>query len=581
MKSRLAVLALLIAVSALAPLPAIALPKDASFKAEGPDYIAEAAGKGATEAEAQNDALRTAIGVVMESLGKDKLFTELFLKNPPVTMSWKKLTSQKGASVWTVRLRLVVDDESVRLLYNVSYISTVSTMLDSAEASLSDAEKLGQSARKAETDGDLGRAMSLYWQARDACDSGLSLIAPIGDAAVFSTAGKKKAPELREVLAAVKGTSIAGYERIKDAERSLVEDQELKSVLSSLELIEKEVADAESWAGGLAARAARIEGTPKAELKAWSDEMEARARALSDSRLALGRVEDNIPKSKTILQGRIDVARRRIDSTNEYLKNTKSDVDREIRAPAMVRARRSQNLRKAILHEPSGALSVKIYSPFGVDPAATDFKVIDTGRFEFSLRTEGAFGSDRGLWVASLLKKDDSMLTGVSADGDALKNTGYTQSVDIGVYGRSLFGGGVAWDWLRRLDGDNVKKRFAIRALTGSLDDGHELASWVAVLSWEIPYDMQEFATVNYLNVGLESFVRFSKVVELNAGFALRPRENVSGYDTSISYNAGAGFRLPKPFMWGLEFAGNNASQSGAGIDVSGSYFRLFMEYSL
>jgi hypothetical protein len=570
------------AISAFAPLSVAALPKDASFKAEGPDYIAEADGKGATEAEAQNDALRTAIAVVMESLGKDTLFTELFLKNPPVTMTWKKLSSQKGATVWTVRLRLVVDDESLRLLYNVSYVSTVSTMLDGAETRLSDAEKLGQSARKAETDGDLGRAMSLYWQARDACDSGLSLLAPIGDAAVFSTAGKKKAPELREVLAAVRVTSVSGYDRIKDAERSLVEDQELESVLSSLEAIEKEIADAENWAGGLAARAARIEGTPRAELKAWSDELEARSRALSDSRLALGRVEDNIPRSKTILQGRIDVARRRIDSTNEYLKSTRSNVDREIRSPAMVRAKRSQNLRKAVLHEPGGALSLRIYSPFGVDPAATDFKIIDTSRFEFSLRTEGAFGTDRGLWVSSLLKKDDSVLTGVSADGDPMKNTGYTQSVDVGIHGRGLFGGGVAWDWLRRLDGENVTKRLAIRALTGSLDDERKLASWLAVLSWEVPYDMAEFATVNYLNVGLESFVRFSKVVELNAGFALRPRENVSGeYDTSFSYNVGAGFRLPKPFMWGLEFAGNKASQSGVGADVSSSYFRLFMEYSL
>jgi hypothetical protein len=581
MKSRLAVLALLIAVSAFAPLSVIALPKDASFKAEGPDYIAEAAGKGATEAEAQNDALRTSIGVVMESLGKDKLFTELFLKNPPVTMTWKKLSSQKGSAAWTVRLRLVVDDESLRLLYNVSYISTVSTILDSAESRLADAEKLGQSARKAETDGDLGRAMSLYWQARDSCDSGLSLLAPIGDAAVFSTTGKKKAPELREVLAAVRGTSISGYDRIKDAERSLVEDQELKSVLSSLQAIEKEIADAEAWAGSLAARAAKIEGTPRAELKAWSDELEARARALSDSRLALGRVEDNIPKSKTILQGRIDVARRRIDSTSDYLQATRVDVDREIRSPAMVRAKRSQNLRKALLHEPSGALSVRLYSPFGVDPAATDFKVIDTSRFEFSVRTEGAFGSDRGLWISSILKKDDSVLTGTSVDGDALKNTGYTQSVDVGVHGRGLFGGGVAWDWLRRLDGENVAKRFALRAFTGGLNDERDLASWVAVLSWEFPYDMAEFSTVNYLNVGLESFVRFSKAVELSAGCALRPRENVSGYDTSFSYNVGAGFRLPKPFMWGLEFAGNAARPSGGGTIGSSSYFRLFAEYSL
>ena len=580
-KNKFAILAIVAATAAIAPLIAGALPKDASFMATGPEYIAEAGGKGATEAEAQNDALRAAIGVLMESLGKDTLFAELFLKNPPVTMSWKKLSAQKGAAAWTVRLRLVVDDESLRLLYNVSYVSTVSTLLDGAEARLKDAEKLGQSARKAETDGELGLAMSLYWQARDACDSGLSLLAPIGDAAVFSTTGKMKAPELREVLVAMRGTSISGFDRIKDAERNLAEDQELKSVLSSLEAIEKELADTESWYGNLADRAARIEGMPRVELKAWSDELGAKTRALSDLRLALGRVEESIPKSKTILTGRIDVARRRIDSTSDYLKVTKADVDREIRSPAVARTKRTQSLKRAILHEPTGALSVRLYSPFGADPAATDFEIIDTGRFEYSLRAEGAFGKERGLWVSTLLRKDDAVLTGISADGEPLKNTGYTQSVDVGMHGRSLFGGGVSWDWLRRLDGENVPKRFAIRALAGGLDEGHKTAAWLAVLSWEFPYDMEDFTATNFLNAGIESFVRFGKVVELGAGLALRPRQNTNGYDTCLSYSVGAGIRVPKPFMWGLEFAGNAARPVEGGAVDSNSYFRLFAEYSL
>ncbi len=118
-----------------------ALPKGTTFAAEGPNYIAEASGKGLTESEAQNDALRTAIGVIMESLNKDRLFSELFLKNPPVTMSWEKLSSEKSPTSWTVMIKLVVDDESLRLLYNTAYVSTVSTMLDGAETRLSDAER--------------------------------------------------------------------------------------------------------------------------------------------------------------------------------------------------------------------------------------------------------------------------------------------------------------------------------------------------------------------------------------------------------------------------------------------------------
>ena len=44
MRTRFAVLALAAVIGAGSPLAAWALPKDASFKAEGPDYIAEASG---------------------------------------------------------------------------------------------------------------------------------------------------------------------------------------------------------------------------------------------------------------------------------------------------------------------------------------------------------------------------------------------------------------------------------------------------------------------------------------------------------------------------------------------------------
>lgn len=561
---------------------ASAMPKDATFVAEGPNYVAEAGGEGDTEAEAQNDALRAAIAVVMESLGKDRLFSELFLKNPPVTMEWKRLSSVKGAASTTVRVRLVVDDESLRLLYNASYVSTVSTMLDGAEARLADAERLGLDARKAESDGQLGRAMSLYWQSRDACDTALDLLSPIGDAAVFSTTGKKKAPELREVIAAVRGSAVSGYDRIKAAERGLAEDEELSSALSALEAIEGEVAAAETWSQGVAPRAARIEGTPKAELQAFSDELGARYRALSDARLALGRVEESVPRSKEILRSRIEVARRRVDGIADYARKTKAGVDREIRDPAIARARRSQNIRWVFLHEPSGALALRVYTPFGIDPAAKDIRLVDTERFEFSLRSEGAFGRDKGVWIATAFRKDDAALSTPNSAGDAVKNTGYSQYIDLGFYGNGLFGAGFSWDWLRDVDRETVGKRPALRLLIGGMSESRDEAAALAVLSWEFPYESETFEWANVLNVGLDAFLRLGKAVELDAGVALRTRENSEeGYDTSLRYSIGAGFRLPKPFLWGLEYAGHASAPAGFDFDRSGSYIRMFVEYSL
>ena len=140
-----------------------------------------------------------------------------------------------------------MDDESLRLLYNSLYIATVTTILDSAEANLLQAEKLGAEARSAETDGQIGRAMSLYWQARDASETGLLLLEPVGDAAVVSTSGRKKAPELREVLSAVRITSANGYDRIKAAERSLADDRELTSVIDALSDIEDLLFEVDDW----------------------------------------------------------------------------------------------------------------------------------------------------------------------------------------------------------------------------------------------------------------------------------------------------------------------------------------------
>lgn len=562
--------------------PVVGLPKGATFAAEGPDYIAEASGKGSTEAEAQNDALRTAIGVIMESLNKDRLFSELFLKNPPVTMSWKKLSSDKGASSWTVTLRLVVDDESLRLLYNTAYVSTVSTMLDGAETRLSDAERLSLDARKAETDGALGRAMSLYWQARDAADSGLELLAPIGDAAVFSTFGKKKAPELREVLGAIRTTVVSGYDRIRAAEQGLAADDELASSLAALAKIETDLAAADAWANGISSKAAKVEGMPKAELRAFSDELAVKYRTLSDSRLALGRVEDTVPRSKEIVTARIDVVRRRIDGLTDYFKKTKSAVDREIRDPAIARAKRSQNVRWAFLHEPSGALSVRLYTPFGLDPASNDIRFNDTSLFEFGIGSEQAFGGERGVWIASSLEKDDTILAAPAFAGGTDKNTGYTQFVDLGFYGRALWGVGFRWDWLRQVDGQTVEKRIAYRTFLGGVDSSSHRTSWLVALSWEPPYELGDFELANSLNVGLDAHARLGTAVELDAGLALRPRESVSDHDSSLEYSIGAGVRLPKPFLWGLEYSGYVVTSFGDETSRrTGAFVRMYLEYSL
>lgn len=559
--------------------------RDANFETQGLDYVIEVTGRGVTEVEALNDARLAAILQAMESLGRDRLFTELFLKNPPVTMSFKPLKSEKTLSGWSVRIRLVVDDESLRLLYNSLYISTVTTILDSAEANLLQAEKLGAEARSAETDGQIGRAMSLYWQARDASETGLGLLEPIGDAAVVSTSGRKKAPELREVLSAVRTTMTSGYDRIKSAERSLADDKELSSVIDALSGIEDMLIEIDAWMGSISPLVSQVEQQTKEALIALRDQLDVRHQTLVDSRLVLSRLENLVPKSNELLGNRIDIARLKIDRNASYISSSRKTVDREIRNPAIVRARRAQTARWIALHEPTRSLSLRLYSPFGLDPEANDFSVIETSRFEFGLAAEKAFGDASGLWLRTTLRKDDAIL----AIPSATKNTGYSQTIDLGFYRQGLIGAGFGWDWMRRGDGEFLERKTVLRAIAGGMTGQPRTPLWFAVLSWELPYDTDDFPGMdgllwyNTLNFGIDGTLRLGSFAELDAGLSWRARETVAPegtLDEVFRYSIGAGFRLPKPFLWGIEYAGHFASPPTSDQTESASYVRLYLEYT-
>lgn len=554
---------------------------DARFSVEGSLYVAELTAYGEAEAAALNEAIRLAVGVVMDALGKDALYRELFFKAPPLGMSWRKLSSEKGLSRWSVRIRLSVDDESLRILQDGAYYSSVVAILAEAEKRLAEAEARSLEGRDAEAAARLGAAMGLYWIARDEAEAGLRLLAPIGDVAIFSEAGRRKAPELRDVLSAIRQSAVAGYARIEEAERSLSVDRELESVLTAIAALESDALEAEAWAEAAGAKAASVEGMPRSELEAFVADISLRRKTLGDARASLDRLEPLVPKDRQLARARIGVLRSRIDRAERYLGEIGAAAGRELRTSAVVRARRAQALRWTFFHEPSGAMALRLYTPFGLDPYAADPTWLDTGRVEFSLRSEGAFGGSRGFWIASALEKDDAIVTGLSGGNGALKNTGYSQSLDLGFYGEVLAAAGLRWDWLRRLDGDNVEKRLALRASIGGMSSDNSYAAWLLCASWEFPYVLGRFEAVNYFNVGLDGFLRLGRVAQLEAGASYRPRETPGGYDASLRYRLGAGFRLPKPFLWGLEFAGHAADELGGPAALESSYLRFYLEYSL
>ena len=260
-------------------------------------------------------------------------------------------------------------------------------------------------------------------------------------------------------------------------------------------------------------------------------------------------------------------------------------MDREIRNPAIVRAKRAQTARWLLLHEPTRRLSLRVYSPFGFDPASKDFSPIETNRIEFGLAAEKTFGDTSGLWLRTTLRKDDAVV----ALPEGTKNTGYSQALDLGFYGKGMLGVGFGWDWLRRSDGESLQRKSVLRAFAGGMTGQPRTPLWLAVLSWELPYDTDEFTGVdgllwyNTLNFGLDGTLRLGSFAELDAGLSWRARETVvagGSLDEVFRYAIGAGFRLPKPLLWGIEYAGHIASASGTDQAVSASYVRLYLEYT-
>ncbi len=577
MKKLLLFAAMLLALQALG-----AQAGAASFKVDGPEYEAIAGGQGSSEADAVNNARLAALAVIMKSLDKDKLFSELVFKNPPLTMRFVTKEAVKTGSTWKATVAVRVDDESLRIIYNNVYVSTVMNLLDQAEINLDKAESLADLAKGAEIKADLGKSLSYFWQARDLCDAGLYLLDPVSDASVFSTNGKRKVQDLREILTTVRTSMLTGYERIKTAEKSLAIDESLGSAITELEKTEKKIAEIDAWIDSLNPQLEKLEGSSKDTLIPLQNTIDLTIRTLNDQRLVLSRIEGAVPKDRELFMARIDVARRSVDSARKFLSDSRSLIEQEIRSPAIVRARRAQSWNWVFLHKPTRALSLKMYTPFGIDPGSKEFAFLDTGRFEFALSSEGAFGKSNGVWIQTSLKKDDAIL--FRGTNDFVKNTGYSQMINLGFYGDKLFGLGFSWDWFRLSGDEAVNKRLAPHVFIGGFQDDSKAIFWLLNASWELPYQDAEFLAANVFNFGLDATLRLGSIADLDAGLSWRAREfRQDILYNCFSYSVGAGFRLPGPFLWGLEFAGQVAESAAMpqAEPFASSYFRFFLEYSL
>lgn len=573
-------------------------PIQEGFRVEGGSDLSVASGRGTSAREAEDEARGAALRGLFEGLGKDRLFMEVFTASPPLNLSIRVVDSSREGSTYRALVRLEIDDESVRIVERGPYMAAAIGILDKAEAESDEADAMRAGAASAEADALLGEALDRYGIAIDGCRSALELLDPVADPSLFSSKGKRTAPDLKKGLASILEQASAGVERIKKAEAALNAGESSAEALGVADSAIGSADAAQSFLDEIAPALGDVSSLGQEKLVPLRDRISMQRRTLADSKAALERAMSEQPKDKgakgsTFANDKLDFARRRLDTADASLTAAYRTVDREIRDPAERRAERAQALRWALLHEPREYLSVRAYLPFMFSAGGQG---IESSPFEGKASLEGAFAfGDGGVWVRSQGELANTDLEPGESGGDELA---CTQSFDFGIWGKTLVFAGYTWDWLRRVDGESLPKFGAVElGLGGVYEHGaaqerFRRADWLLSLSYELPYSMPDFTPWNVLNAGFDAQFRLGKIALLEASVSKRLDElsdadSLPRYVSVLRWSILLGLRLPPPFAFGVEYFGAyvqpllSDGALGSATDFEGGHFRLFVQYSI
>ena len=359
------------------------------FSAEGGSYVAIADAIGKDAADAQEKARSAALSILFKGLGKDRLFAEVFVGSPPVGLSFALISSTAESGHVRARVSIGVDDESIRIIERGPYLAAAMALLDKAEKAAAEADERSKAGAEAEAQARLGEALVAYGMTEDSTRSGLALIENLSDSSIFSSAGKRTAPELRRALQTVRDSAASGVGRVQAAQAALEADETGKAVGESV----KRAMTAADHADTLLSESNALIADPASasldRLEPLRDKLALERRAIADAKADLSRAKDALPKDNSYRSDELEYAKRRLSTMDASLASAHRSVDREIRDPAVRRAARARAFRWAFLHSPSEYLSVRAYLPFAVEPENDE--ALSIVPFNFVAAAEGAF----------------------------------------------------------------------------------------------------------------------------------------------------------------------------------------------
>lgn len=518
-------------------------------------YSATGQGKGDTKEAATEAAKLDAINtLVFTILRRDSLYRDLFAQEALRDGRILKQDYQKTPrGSWQATIRIEIDEGLAEALYVGKYSTTVTNLLDQAEAELPFIESLLQQAGQAESQGNLGSAETYFTRAQIQTETVLRYLNPVEDTYYFSSQGKRKAPEIKIILASYKDSSTTGIERVRKAQSQLKIAQSTQQMLTIYDQIEQALLPIERSRDTLSQMAASPRAYTAEQLTSaqWQCHEQQKALAVQNSQfnrasegLELkdpGETESYVAKRKALLEIHLKSLEQQLSSIN-------SSISREL----LWRSAPISALRWAVNHEPAQYVSFGMQLPGGLQPSDEGPKVVSMPlRLQAAAEGAIAFNNNSGLWGRSHIQTGSEY---------AFHNTRspVQQEIALGFYKSNLFGLGLRWDWYR----EGEKPITAVEAVWGIPGTGlgrrrpHPL--WITALSWEIPRETQH--VLAYVNGGLESILKPNSYIGFTLQLASRIRHN-SGFNAPAWVGSAAlasQFRLPvlRPFRWTIGWEG-------------------------
>jgi hypothetical protein len=552
-------------------------------------------GIGSAESIDKEESLRLAkasgINNIFVEIEKDALFQEMFISSWPEAIKVTEAKLFKSLESYKAIVRVSIDQNSVALTEQ-NYQVTALNLLNRAETILDKIEDDLEQARTMEENLQLAEALTLYQQAKSRSREIQSLFNKLTANSVLSDEGNNRSAIVQS-SEALSASIESGLDRMALAESRVETDANTKQMEQTFNLLRTELSKIDDAVAKYSPMAPFYD-LPRSNLDAALLELSSAIDKLSLITEKMITLQAGVLPEQKLLQEKIAFSMTDAEHYDERLQSMILDIEEEIRYPrlkkqddARKKAERIRFLKRSLqwtfLHVSNDVFTFRYELPFEID-ISEGFN--NTNNLNTEFRLERTFPT--GIWMTTTLKSNSVDLT------QDIVNRSLSQEAAIGFYKKILFGFGFGWDWNREVstnDGNySADRQKMIKIIFGGINKERMRSDFLLSIAYNIPTISGEFIVPYHFNTDIDIRLRVEDAVILEAGVFSGCFFDSEGDSADDLYyvsdlQVGVGFRLPKPFTWGVRYrrrAGAPVEDGSAqGIKPIGSGWSAYFEYSL